>query len=52
MQKIPRRQLNRTPLAKISNVVFEFAMSAEWFDNGGDRRHLASEETSAKDAQP
>jgi hypothetical protein len=37
---------------ELSNAIFAFAMSEEWFNNGGDRRHLASEETSAKGEQP
>jgi hypothetical protein len=33
-------------------VIFKFAMSAEWFDNGLIVWHLANEKTSAKDWQP
>jgi hypothetical protein len=35
-----------------STAIFEFAMSAEWFDNSLIVRHLANEETSAKGSQP
>lgn len=35
-----------------SDAIFEFAMSAEWLDNGLIIRHPLNEETSAKGSQP